>query len=78
MSAADNYKRFLLSDLWREKRKLVLARDHHRCQVCSGTDALHVHHLAYSTRWGEEALSDLTTACSGCHWMLHTGSWAMA
>lgn len=77
MSAADNYRRFLMSDVWREKRRLVLERDRWRCAVCGSTDErLHVHHLRYGRKWGTEPLEDLVSVCSADHHALHTNSWA--
>jgi 5-methylcytosine-specific restriction endonuclease McrA len=75
MSAADDYRRFLLSNTWREKRKLVLRRDGWRCAICgSGDVPLHVHHLTYSSPWGAEPLRDLLSVCSEHHHAMHTHS----
>jgi 5-methylcytosine-specific restriction endonuclease McrA len=73
MTGAEAYRNFLLtSSAWAAKRKLVLRRDHYVCTICQASDTpLHVHHLAYTARWGEEPLSDLIAICSADHAMLH-------
>jgi hypothetical protein len=60
------YLRYLRSDLWREKRRLVLERDGYRCQVWLQHVATEVHHKTYA-RLGHEPLEDLISLCRACH-----------
>lgn len=46
---------------WRNLRQLVLARDHHRCQVCGATAKLEVHHL--DGDWRNNDPGNLETRC---------------
>jgi hypothetical protein len=60
------YQEYLQSDKWQFIRRLILARDGHKCVDCSSTEDLHVHHIRYS-KWGEELPEDLVTLCKKCH-----------
>lgn len=55
------------------KRRAVLARDGHQCQVkgCGNTRFLEVHHKVPRARGGTNDLDNLTTACSRCHQLVH-------
>jgi len=63
------HRAYLATPEWRNKRELVLARDHHVCHAvlidCAGV-ASEVHHLTYR-HWREEPLFDLESVCSSCH-----------
>jgi len=62
------YTAYLNSDEWDEKRAKVLARDHHRCRLCSAVSNLQVHHPPIAYRHiGDENIDDLTTLCEPCH-----------
>ena len=60
------YRRYMNSDVWWRKRKLVLKRDKHRCWECKGK-ATQVHHLMYPERFGDEPLRWLVSVCKRCH-----------
>ncbi|MCP4574132.1 MAG: HNH endonuclease [bacterium] len=55
-------------------RRLVLARDRHRCQApgCSHTKFLEIHHRDPRTQGGTNAPSNLITLCSSCHRLWHS------
>jgi hypothetical protein len=66
---------YLQSDGWRVRRKIVLMRDQHCCQMylagCTGT-ATEVHHRSYAgMREGDnnahQPLCDLVAVCGPCH-----------
>ncbi len=54
-------------------RRLVLARDRHRCQTpgCPHTHFLEIHHIIPRTLGGSNAPDNLTTLCSACHALAH-------
>jgi hypothetical protein len=60
------YLRYLRSDEWREKRRLVLERDGYRCQLWLQHVATEVHHKSYA-HLGHESLEDLISLCRACH-----------
>jgi 5-methylcytosine-specific restriction endonuclease McrA len=65
-----HYARYLRSEPWAKKRRLVLARDGYQCQKCQSGRDLHVHHKTYE-RLGREKLQDLLTLCEPCHMRHH-------
>lgn len=72
------YKAYLASPLWQEKRKVALERAEHRCQLCNRTKQLDVHHRTYERFGGEELPGDLTVLCRGCHEHFHDGRRAVS
>jgi 5-methylcytosine-specific restriction endonuclease McrA len=54
-------------------RRLVLARDRHRCQTpgCPHTHFLEIHHMIPRARGGTNTPDNLTTLCSACHALVH-------
>lgn len=59
-------------------RRLVLARDRHRCQRpgCGNTKFLEVHHKVPRSQGGTNDATNLTILCSGCHALLHRKKWS--
>jgi hypothetical protein len=66
------YKEYLKTDKWRDKRNRVLDRDKHLCQGCLKRAATQVHHLTYKNI-GNEPLFELISVCSVCHCAIHEG-----
>lgn len=66
----DAYQLYLASPAWAATRAQRLDIDGHRCQGCTATDSLHVHHLTYE-RFGNEWMTDLVTVCQQCHDLIH-------
>lgn len=64
------YKHYLKSDKWQQKRLLVLMRDKFRCALCGSKKSLQVHHRTYEHIFNEP-LSDLITLCRKCHKRQH-------
>lgn len=63
-------KQYLRSPQWKEKRRLVIARDKH-CQVCGSYHNLAVHHLKDYKLIPNEPISSLVLLCHSCHNMQH-------
>ncbi len=61
----DRYQKYLLSNEWRDIRKLALERDRYICQICNKV-AEEVHHLTYA-HLGHEYLFELVSLCQDCH-----------
>lgn len=64
------YKEYLLSDAWRDKRQRVLARCGGMCEGCRKYRATEVHHLTYK-HVGNEFLFELVGLCKKCHEAIH-------
>jgi 5-methylcytosine-specific restriction endonuclease McrA len=64
------YEDYLVSDLWLEKKDLVLKK-FPICYDCNKA-ATQVHHTNYE-RVPQEKLIDLLTLCSDCHNKRHNG-----
>lgn len=69
------YARLLQFTQWREKRKVILNRDGHKCLNCGSTKYLDVHHRQYHfcAKTGQKRLpwqyanKYLVTLCRECH-----------
>lgn len=66
----DNYRRYLRTRAWREKRDEILEYYDHICMYC-GKKATQVHHRNYKRCFGKERMSDLEPLCKKCHKMIH-------
>lgn len=67
------YKEYLRSSIWRQKRRLARLRAHGKCQRCGERlvkKEVHTHHLTYD-RIGRERPEDLQVVCKGCHEFIH-------
>lgn len=64
------YADYLKSELWQAKREIALARAGYKCQLCSKTQNLNVHHNTYD-RIGKELETDLVVLCRDCHAKFH-------
>lgn len=64
------YQEYLNSPHWKETRLKALKRAGNRCQLCSSTKYLNVHHNTYKNI-GHEDLSDLVVLCRKCHAKFH-------
>ena len=73
------YQKLLRTPQWGRKRSLVLSRDNNRCQNCSDSKKLQVHHRQYQYNNITNALimpweyddKYLITLCESCHKMGH-------
>src|SRR5690349_11758113 len=64
------YRDYLRTPGWQEKRLAALERAGHRCQTCNGKQNLDVHHRTYERIFNEEP-GDLTVLCRKCHELFH-------
>lgn len=65
-----SYELYLMSDAWKEKRKLALLRDNYLCQGCLKERATEVHHTTYNNLHNE-FLFELISLCNPCHERYH-------
>jgi 5-methylcytosine-specific restriction endonuclease McrA len=49
----------------------VYERDHWRCRICKRRSQLHVHHVVFRSRGGDDIKSNLLTVCNWCHHDVH-------
>lgn len=51
----------------------VLQRDNYQCRSCGagGMNTLHIHHIKYRSRGGDDTEDNLITLCFRCHKKLH-------
>lgn len=66
----EEYKSYLKSDKWKEIRSTLFKMRGKKCENCSRTKALHIHHLTYD-RIFNERLDDLQILCKDCHKRKH-------
>jgi 5-methylcytosine-specific restriction endonuclease McrA len=52
---------------FRQLRKWVLQRDHHRCVLCGSTDHVQVGHIVPLSRGGANVLGNLRATCRRCN-----------
>jgi len=62
---SEEYRRYLRSDEWKEKRKEFLESEDYECEVC-GERANQVHHKNYDSIYEEEK-DDVEVLCKECH-----------
>ncbi len=69
-SIKEQWGRYLTSDTWQAKRKLVFERANYKCEGCGMHPAQEIHHLTYERRFFE-MLFDLVALCPSCHSLIH-------
>jgi len=65
-----DYKNYLKSEWWQERRLSALKIGNYKCVVCSKTKSLQVHHLNYEHLYCERD-EDLEIRCDNCHKKIH-------
>lgn len=65
------YRDYLNTDTWNEKRKARLKIDRYTCQMCGSRHDLEVHHFTYRNKGCENVWKDLVTLCDECHRKVH-------
>lgn len=68
------YRNYLKSPQWDERRRAALGRARYRCERCGANAPLQVHHLTYK-RIFRERPDDLQALCFPCHRWAHTTWW---
>jgi 5-methylcytosine-specific restriction endonuclease McrA len=63
--------KYLKSQEWKDKRTLVLKRDHYKCKSCKSYNNLEVHHLSGYSDIPNESIESLVTLCRSCHQAWH-------
>ena len=69
-----SYNRYLNSEVWKDKRGLILQRDKNICQSCLKRQATEVHHMTYDSynlSPGSEPAWELISICRSCHERQH-------
>jgi 5-methylcytosine-specific restriction endonuclease McrA len=66
----ERYLAHLKSSEWRALKARKLTEAGHRCQTCSRSGSLDLHHNSYD-RFGEELHSDVVILCRSCHDLFH-------
>jgi hypothetical protein len=67
----DEYRAYLQSKEWKEKRRAAIERAGGRCQTCNKSNRLEVHHRTYERIFNEDP-GDLTVLCCECHAVITT------
>lgn len=75
MEHSMQYKEYLKSKEWEQKKEERMKVDGYRCVMC-GRDMEHcrtmqVHHVSYKRLGHENIYTDLCTLCGSCHKKLH-------
>lgn len=69
------YNQYLQSDVWKDLRQRIFARDSFLCQVCLKNKATAVHHLSYDSLFNPNQKKDfafnLISICNECHSIIH-------
>lgn len=65
-----DYKNYLMTKHWQNRRVKALKDAKYKCQLCSRKDELHVHHNTYKNI-GNEKKEDLIVLCKKCHSKFH-------
>jgi hypothetical protein len=64
------YEKYIRSPEWQVKRAAAIVAAGGKCQLCSSTKKLNVHHNNYD-RLGNEIPTDLAVLCEDCHEAFH-------
>jgi predicted HNH restriction endonuclease len=64
------YKRYLKSPEWAERKRRYYAIHHRRCAACGTWKKIHFHHSSYE-RLTREPDTDLWPLCFSCHRNVH-------
>lgn len=66
----NNYKKYINSNEWKEKRQELIDKIGYECQQCGWNHNLQVHHKTYEN-FGNESIDDLQLLCYTCHMSKH-------
>lgn len=65
-----DYKEYMRSKRWRNRRIAYFSKFGRKCAVCKGKHNVGLHHLSYE-RLGNEHDGDLIALCWHCHYRFH-------
>lgn len=74
MAISPEYRSYLKSPEWDERRQETLRRADYRCERCGKDAPLQAHHLTYKNIFNEP-LEDLQALCFDCHKWQHMAKW---
>lgn len=66
-----DYRQYINSDYWVQRKALYFKTHPKVCTVCGATDKIHLHHINYDSV-GYEGDCDLEPLCENCHRVLHS------
>ncbi len=69
-----HYIKYINSNEWKEKRIKILEDRLYKCERCSSTTHLQIHHWSYKHLWNEKD-NELFCLCKICHKEFHTKYW---
>lgn len=64
------YRKYIVSDAWRELRDECLAQANYICDHCAG-EANSAHHIVYPEDFNFDCLENLVACCWKCHCEFH-------
>jgi len=67
----ENYKLYLESEDWEEKRAVAYKAADYRCATCGGKKKLNAHHLVYRNLYDVDPITELLVLCEDCHAIAH-------
>lgn len=73
---SEEYRKYIRSDLWKEKCRQRIEIAGHKCEMCSRLETncrqgLQIHHITYQRLGCEDVGNDLIAVCGRCHLLLH-------
>ena len=75
MVQTEEYKRYIKSAQWEQKKQERMKIDNYSCVMCGRSQkyckTLQVHHVTYQRLGCENIYTDLCTVCGSCHKKLH-------
>lgn len=67
----NEYKKYLKSEHWKDKRKEFKGDYIRVCVICGTNENIHLHHMTYKNV-GNENLNELCYLCEECHNNIHS------
>jgi hypothetical protein len=66
------YREYLKTDDWDNKRKATYRKAKYHCQACKAEgEQLHAHHIKYRDLFHVSVQKELMCLCKECHFLLH-------
>ena len=69
------YKKYLQSEHWKNKRDEVIVKQGNKCRVCGSDKNINIHHRTYKHHGvsivGKELNAYLLPLCEECHYLWH-------
>lgn len=76
MKQSEEYKAYIRSAQWEQKKKQRLEIDGYKCAMCGRPESkcrngLQMHHVSYKNLGNEDVYNDLVSLCQSCHLKIH-------